>query len=380
MVWWSDAPGAGTLTWREADGYNGGKVASEQTPYQGLIRHTARIERPDNGKDALRVQAAVTVGGKTFTSRLDAVRYPPGRGKSLKFAAVGDTGAGTPSERRVVDLLEKQDIALLLITGDDAYGHGNWDDYRARFFPYYKALMAQLPILPALGNHDVGNPKHMGEPFRMVWTPPADWAPPAGATQPYSLNRRRSNNTQGPVPAGEATLRNYSADAGACHFVCLDSTADHDTIQDLILPWLKKDLSDAKARGVTWLIAYWHHPPYTRGAYKDNVLQWRDMRTLYLPALKAAGVQLVLNGHDHGYQHMKKDGMDFVVTGGGGAALHTIVPSYSANDQPPLLGWNDKVRSFTLVEQSADGRKLSIRQIGEYGKTIDDFQLTAHGA
>jgi hypothetical protein len=377
MVWWSDAPGAGLLEWREAEGNSGGDVPSVQETYEGLVRHTARVERPPDGKEALRVQASVTVNGKKFTSPRLPVRYLPGPGKILRFAALGDTGAGTPAEQRIVHQVEKHDVQMLLLTGDDVYGQGDWEEYQKRFFPYYKSFMAAVPILPALGNHDVGNPKHMGQPFRMAWTPPMNWTAPKNPPKPYSLNWRRSNKTEGPVPAGQDSLRNYSADAGACHFICLDSTADRDTIRDHILPWLKADLAAAKKRGATWLIAYWHHPPYTHGPYMDNSNQFQDIRDLFLPVLKAAGVQLILNGHDHGYQHMKKDGVDYIVTGGGGAKLYKIDPDYVGNDQPPLLGWNDKDHSFTLFEQSPDGKTLSVRQIDEYGKEIDAFQMAA---
>lgn len=375
VVWWSDVEGPAHVDWREVDGPLGGDVAADSRPFEGWVRHTAHIERPRGGKRLLSVMASVTVEGKTFTSNPHTVGYAPGRGSALRFAALGDTGAGTASERRVVDLIRKENVSLLLITGDVAYSHGNWDDYLKRFFPYYGELMAAVPILPALGNHDVGNPEHMGEPFRMVWTPPGNWWPPDGATQRYSLNRRRANGTEGPVPEGQATLRNYSADAGDCHFVCLDSTADHDTIEKLVLPWLKQDLDDATRSGAKWLIAYWHHPPYTRGGYKDNSLQWQDMRSLYLPVLKAAGVQLVLNGHDHGFQRMKKDGITYIVTGGGGAGLYHIDPSWDDDGQPPLLAWNDTVRSFTLMEQSGDGESLTIRQIDEYGNRLDAVTL-----
>lgn len=375
MVWWSDEAGPGRLDWREAGGARGGSVESQTAAYEGLTRHVARIDRPKGGKETLNVLANVTINGTAFTAGPLTVKFAPERCQPLKFAALGDTGAGTASERRVVNLLANENISLLLITGDDAYDNGNWTDYTARFFPYYKDLMATVPILPALGNHDVGNPKHMGQPFRMVWTPPNNWTPPPGATQPYSLNRTRSNGTQGPVPAGQDTLRNYSADAGDCHFVCLDSTADRDTIQNLVLPWLTQDLADARKHGAKWLIAYWHHPPYTHGGYKDTSIQWKDIRDLYLPVLKAAGVQVVLNGHDHGFQRMEKDGITYIITAGGGAGLYGIDPGYTGNDQPPLLAYNNKVRSFTVLEQSPDGNALKIRQVDEYGNQLDTVTL-----
>lgn len=375
FVWWSDAPGEGLLEWTGAGGKTGGQAPSQQQPYEGWVRHTARIDRPD-GVSAVRVLAHVTVDGRRFSAPVREVRFAPGPGEPLRVAAVGDTGAGTENQRRIVEQITKANPHVLLITGDVAYDRGNWTDYRHRFFPYYGALMATTPFLPALGNHDVGNPAHMGQPFRMVWTPPDNFRPPADAG-PYSLMRARGNRTQGPVPEGQATLRNYSADAGYSHFLCLDATADRDTMEQQIVPWARKDLADAKRRGRKWLIVFWHHPPYTRGAYRDNSLQWKDIRDLYVPMLREAGAHLVLLGHDHNFQRMEKDGITYIVTGAGGARLHPVHPDYDKAGQPPLKAYNNSIHSFTVIEQSADGNSLTVRQVDKNGRELDAATLTA---
>jgi len=64
--------------------------------------------------------------------------------------------------------------------------------------------------------------------------------------------------------------------------------------------WLRTDLQSTTA---TWIIAFWHHPPYTKGSHNsdaesDLVL----MRQNFLPILEAAGVDLVLTGHSHIYE------------------------------------------------------------------------------
>lgn len=375
FVWWTDVSGPATIEYRGKNGQHGATLPGDETAMEGLYRHTATLIAADSLVE-MEAHATVTVDGKVFTSPIRRITMPGARtDRAFRFAALGDTGAGTDAQKRVVEQVMKRKPELLVITGDVVYDTGEFKEYRSRFFPYYGDLMETVPILPALGNHDVGNPDHLGRPYREVWTPPLNWAPPADSKTVYTILKRRANKGEGPLPRDQWSARNYSVTTRRCYFLCLDSTADHDTMRDLIVPWAQKDLAAAKAAGAVWFIAYWHHPPYTRGGYRDNSLQWGDIRELFVPLVKTAGVQFVLNGHDHNYQHMRKDGVNYIVTGAGGARLYPVVKDYSANDQPPLLGSNDQVRSFTMFEMSADTNTMSVRQIDENGRQLDAFAV-----
>jgi hypothetical protein len=64
--------------------------------------------------------------------------------------------------------------------------------------------------------------------------------------------------------------------------------------------WLTNDLANATA---DWIIAYWHHPPYTKGSHdSDAEIELIQMRQNFLPILEAYGVDLVLSGHSHCYE------------------------------------------------------------------------------
>jgi hypothetical protein len=64
--------------------------------------------------------------------------------------------------------------------------------------------------------------------------------------------------------------------------------------------WLRYDLEDTTN---TWVIAYWHHPAYTKGSHNsDTETELIQMRQNILPILEAAGVDLVLAGHSHVYE------------------------------------------------------------------------------
>src|SRR5438445_7064826 len=96
--------------------------------------------------------------------------------------------------------------------------------------------------------------------------------------------------------------------------------------------WLESDL---QANTNQWIIAYWHHPPYTKGSHdSDTETELIEMRQNALPILESYGVDLVLCGHSHSYERsflldghyglsstlndtMIKDSRDGRVTGNG---------------------------------------------------------------
>ena len=64
--------------------------------------------------------------------------------------------------------------------------------------------------------------------------------------------------------------------------------------------WLEQDLADTVQ---DWIIAFWHHPPYTKGSHNsDSESKLIYMRENALPILEAGGVDLVLTGHSHSYE------------------------------------------------------------------------------
>ncbi|MBB2912883.1 hypothetical protein FHS43_004178 [Streptosporangium becharense] len=83
----------------------------------------------------------------------------------------------------------------------------------------------------------------------------------------------------------------YSYDRGNWHFIALDSNYFDDSAQ---INWLKADLA-ANTKGC--IAAYFHHPLYSSGGHGNDPVSkpvWKILR--------AAGTDLVLNGHDHHYE------------------------------------------------------------------------------
>jgi hypothetical protein len=64
--------------------------------------------------------------------------------------------------------------------------------------------------------------------------------------------------------------------------------------------WVRSDLA-ATLRD--WIIAFWHHPPYSKGSHNsDTEIELIQMRQNFLPILEEGGVDLVLAGHSHSYE------------------------------------------------------------------------------
>ena len=168
-----------------------------------------------------------------------------------------------------------------LMLGDNAYFGGTDAEYQYELFNVYQAMLQKSVLWPTFGNHD------------------AESADSATQTGPYcDMLTLPKNGEAGGVASGIKAY--YSFDYGNIHFVCLDSSESGRSTTGPILTWLKRDSS---ANTKTWTIAFWHHPPYSKGSHdSDTETELVEMRQNAVPILKAYGVDLVMCGHSHGYE------------------------------------------------------------------------------
>jgi tetratricopeptide (TPR) repeat protein len=209
---------------------------------------------------------------------------PAGAPRSLHVWVIGDAGTATLSQRAVRDafyaLNGTNHVDALLQLGDNAYDEG-WDtEYQAAQFDVYGDLLQRTVTWPTIGNHDT-------------------YSADADGMFPYlDIFNLPMNAEAGGVPSG--TERYYSFDLGQTHFVCLDSMTSSRAPDGAMAQWLRADLAANTNR---WLIAYWHHPPYSEGLHNsDTELELMEMRQNILPIVEAGGADLVLCGHSHNYE------------------------------------------------------------------------------
>ncbi|MCB0581040.1 MAG: metallophosphoesterase, partial [Phaeodactylibacter sp.] len=209
----------------------------------------------------------------------------PGATQTIRAWVLGDCGTGDAKQRAVRDAFYNfngaQHIDLMLLLGDNAYEDGTDLEFQAAFFEnMYEDRLINTVMWPAIGNHETvtsDSPTQSG-PYYDIFTMP-------------------TNGEAGGVPSG--TEAYYSFDYGNIHFVVLDSDDSGRNPGDPQLVWLENDLSSTNQ---DWIVAYWHHPPYSKDGESDNNSKERKTRESFVPVLESHGVDLVLVGHSHNWQ------------------------------------------------------------------------------
>jgi calcineurin-like phosphoesterase family protein/purple acid phosphatase-like protein/fibronectin type III domain protein len=218
---------------------------------------------------------------------------------------IGDSGTANASAAAVRDAYinfagtRHTDIWLML--GDNAYNSGTDTEYQNAVFNMYPTLLQNTTLWSTRGNHesDVGG---TGSTYFNIFTLP------------------RNGEAGGTASGTEAY---YSFEYGNIHFVCLDAFGSSRSATSPMANWLRSDLASV-ARD--WIIAFWHHPPYTKGSHNsDTEIELIEMRQNMLPILEDGGVDLVLCGHSHSYER------SFLLDGHYGLST-TLTPSMVLNN------------------------------------------------
>jgi hypothetical protein len=221
------------------------------------------------------------LGGSAAFSFHTSTNFPV----NTRVWVVGDSGSGGSGQRAVRDgflkFEGKKKADLWLMLGDNAYWDGKDQEYQTKLFEPYSDILRRLPLWPTYGNHDghSANSKKESGPYYDIFTLPR-------------------KGEAGGVPSG--TEAYYSFDYANIHFICLNSYDLPRSPTDPMAVWLKKDLVASKS---LWKVAYWHHPPYSKGSHdSDYETALVEMRKFIVPILENGQVDLVLCGHSHGYE------------------------------------------------------------------------------
>jgi len=218
--------------------------------------------------------------------------------------------------------------ALVLSLGDHTYPNGRAAEFSDCYEPTWGRFKSRTH--PAPGNHEY-------------------YSGTANGYYGYF------GNAAGPKGRGY-----YSFDAGGWHFISLNSEMKGEEHERQLL-WLKDDLARHPARCT---LAYWHAPMYSSGGHTPSKKMQDVWRALY-----AAGVELVLSGHDHDYERlapMDADGQADAargvrqfVAGTGGAMLTPYL--WLNNQSEARSNWRTGVLKLVLKENSYEWEFLPVQ-------------------
>ncbi|MEO6541901.1 MAG: metallophosphoesterase [Ferruginibacter sp.] len=292
LRWRTGTPTDSRVTWGTANGVYPNTIDSATV----TTEHTVRISglTADSkyfytiGSTAGVLQSGA--GNYFLTSPLN------GSTRKLRIWAIGDCGNASTNQvdtkNAFVNYIGSNEVDALISLGDNAYLSGTDGEFQAEFFDIYKDdILKKYKLYTAPGNHDYGNNTANTGVRNNAY---------------YNSFELPSAGQCGGVPSNKEAY--YSFDVGNIHFLSLDSygkengntTSVYDTLGEQAV-WVKADLAANTKR---WVVAYFHHPPYTMTSHNSNT-ETSDlgrMREEFIRILERNGVDMVLCGHSHGYE------------------------------------------------------------------------------
>lgn len=257
----------------------------------------------------------------------------------LTFAVIGDFGVGTTADteparrqRRIARVLDQlvtdHGVRLVLTVGDNVYtgepgrvepeSGSQDDDWYASFYSPYRYVLGEVPVYPAVGNHDTGETENSDERDQIAGN--------------FHIEQRFDATDEGWRASASPGL-NYRLTFGSdIEFISIDTTespgglrGDHFFQYPEHQEFLERALP--AANGARWRIPFSHHPAYCAGPHvKNNPMVVEHL----VPLFHRAGVRAVFAGHEHNFQFCRVDGISYVTTGAGGKVREEPPSDFSA--------------------------------------------------
>jgi predicted phosphodiesterase len=272
----------------------------------------------------------------------------------LRVAVIGDSGFGEEITYALAAQIASKQVDLVIHTGDVVYNASENGTplraYQAKYFWPFQKVLLQAPIYAVPGNHEYYSDASIDQ-------------------VPYYFNifPRLSDQVQdGSWFGSDQAYRNwYAIRLMDVQILFLESQRFYLTggaAEET--EWLKKAL--AEFSGPT--IGVYHIATYTSGRHEDDGL---PIRQYWLPYFKQANTELILSGHDHNYERLRVDGLDFIVSGGGSLKL------YGADQRVEGSQVFARESHFVLLDIYAD--RIEVETLNAFGDSIDKATLEIEG-
>ena len=246
---------------------------------------------------------------------------------AVHFAVKGDWGTGSAGQaavtRRMCGEARRRPFAFVLTTGDN-FNRPDGVATAANFWRPERCLRAlRIPWRASWGNHDVRGPST---------------ATVLGAPGRY-----------------------YAFSAGPARVIVLDANRPGDPAQR---DFLRRELAGARER--VRIVAL-HQPVYTSGIHAASP----DAQRLWAPLFRSGRVALVLQGHNHMYERIVRDGVTYITTSGGGDRLFPCVR--------PTPGLRACEFAFHFLLVTATRREVDVRAVTPRGRTLERVRIPVRG-
>jgi len=212
------------------------------------------------------------------------------KNRLVNFAIYGDSRSSPERHGSVIGAMSRESNLDFVINSGDLVRDGTKiDRWVPEYFQPIEGMSGRIPFYAIRGNHDKDTFFYqlLGLPKSPKW---------------------RSFSVLG------------------IHMICLDSQESFDVGSDQY-KWLISDLVTHKA--AKWKFILLHSPVYSSGPHgavdEKGVAKETPVRTgqkLFPELARKYGIQAVFSGHDHFYERGERDGVQYIISGGGGAGTY----------------------------------------------------------
>lgn len=331
IIWESPTPTTGTI------GY-GINTTTENTVSSNTpsTYHAVRLTGlAALGPPGSQIMYDVTIGNEVHSGRF----FTAVTGQTpFSFLVYGDNRSSPAQHQAVVDALvaEQTSASFVINTGDlvsDGENESHWDT----FFDIERPFLANMPLYVSIGNHEVDG---------------GDW----------DIGERLFQ-----FPGRESY---YQFVYGNVQFIILNVEVDTlytiGFLQGDQEPWLEALLGGAP-QGVDHRLVFIHQGPYSSKRGRNGNFWMRQ----WLDDLETGGATVIFSGHDHYAERgWTKNGLYYVIHGGGGAPLYDTLGVRVTNDHTIVYG--ETRLGYVLV--NVDGPRMEVILKGLNGVVVDAFE------
>jgi len=267
----------------------------------------------------------------------------PAKTAPFSFLYMGDIQNGYDRWVAIRDQASRTcpEAAFCLTAGDQVNRGGYRDDWDA-FFHYVNGFFADMPLAPAVGNHEL---------YR-------------DAPRLYLELLHLPHNG----PSNVTPERAYFFEYGQVLVVTLDSNLP---VEDQV-DWLEQQLASSDA---VWKFVMYHHPAFSSKPNRDNP----EVRAVWSKVFDRYGVDIAFQGHDHGYMRTfpMKGGERTATEDEGTVYLVTVAGTKMYDVDPRDFGevTFEKTSTFQVIDVQVNPHRLTYRAYNADGDVLDEFTI-----
>lgn len=256
----------------------------------------------------------------------------------FSFIVYGDNQMNFLRHTEIVNQISKHDFDFIISCGD-VVQRGPRSDWDVEFFEPLENILHSKPVYTAIGNHELNSENYY-----------KNFSNPNSEHENY-----------------------YSFEYGNSFFIFIDNPRaaypDREYYTEFYPgspqhSWIESELSSKKAQNVQWIFVISHIPSYVAGTQS----YFSACNEYLVPLFEKYGVDFSFSGHVHGYERGLVNGVNYIITAGGGGPLNK-------KGSAILKQFKNFQQVYNFCRIDVNDNKISFKAFDISNNIIDSFDI-----